>query len=157
MLKVVSLTFFVGDVACKLVTINPSAEGDLLKQTHFQHSHSGYEIHYLSAGELSVDCIGSHYQLSEGQMLIIPPGVYHYIRGISQDIRHMSLLLEIGQGQRSKDPQLDRFLQGLLRKQPILLREDAQGEIVRELKQLRHVAVSMEENTAVQQEWLKAM
>ena len=90
-------------------------------------------------------------------MLIIPPGVYHYIRGISQDIRHMSLLLEIGQGQRSKDPQLDRFLQGLLRKQPIPLWEDAQGEIVRVLKQLRHVAVSMEENTAVQQEWLKAM
>ena len=77
MLKVFSLEFFMADVPCKLVTVNPGSTGEPEQRRHFQHSHSGCEIHCVYAGELTMDCIGASFQLTAGQMLLM--GFFGYI------------------------------------------------------------------------------
>lgn len=157
MLKVFSLDFLVADVPCKLVTVNPGNQGSPEARRHFQHSHSGCEIHYVRSGELTVDCIGAGFKLTAGQMLIIPPGVYHYVRSVSEDVRRMDLLIEIGKGQRSRDAGIDRFLQALYVQRPLLLEEDGNSEMFRLLQRLQRIAMDAEPGDALQCEWLKAL
>ena len=158
MLNVLSLGFAVGDAACELVTINPCNQGDPEKQMHFQHSHSGCEIHYVSNGVLSMDCIGASYKLSAGQMLLIPPGVYHYVRSGSERLERMDLLIELNKGQKSRDPQLVGFLQGLFLRRPILLQEDDdRRELFELLRKLQGVAMDKNMQPFLRQEWLKAL
>lgn len=158
MLQVLSLEFKVADVPCKLVTINPCNQSKPEIRMHFQHSHSGCEIHYVSSGALSVDCIGTSYKLSEGQMLILPPGVYHYVRELSDNIERMDMLIEINRSHRSTDPQADSFLQGLFRVLPILLsEEDPHRELFELLRKIQRTAMNVQQSTFLQREWLKAM
>lgn len=154
MLEVLALDFPVGDVPCRLVTVNPRNQGDPRPGRHFQHSHSGCEIHYVSAGTLSIDCIGASYQLSAGQVLMIPPGVYHYVRDVSGDIDRMDMLIEINRGQGSKDPGLDSFLQGLFLQRPVLLREEALLELLRKIRQ---TAMDKQQREFLRREWMKVL
>lgn len=155
MLKVFSLDFLMADVACKLVTVNPGNQGVAEEGRHFQHSHSGCEIHYVRSGELTVDCIGASFKLIAGQMLIIPPGVYHYVRSVSEDVDRMDLLIETGK--RSKETRLNNFLQALYVQRPLLLEEDENAEMFRLLQRIKSIAMDAEPGNALQGEWLKAL
>lgn len=157
MLNILSLAFSVGDVPCKLVTVNPCNQGKPEERMHLQHSHSGCEIHYVKSGILTVDCIGDSYPLAAGQILLIPAGVYHYVRSISDDIDRMDLQIEINKGQKSKDPDLDRFLQGLFLKRPVLLQEDAHRELFMLLRRIQQITIDEGSATFLRQEWLKAL
>jgi len=157
MLKVFSLEFLVADVPCKLITINPSNRGNPQEGMHFQHCHSGCEVHYVSEGTLSLDCIGASFKLSAGQMLIIPPGVYHYVRSVSADTQRMDMLIEIKKSIRSKEAQIEGFLQGLSRSQPILLQEAANGELFRLLRKIQRVTMDEALSDFLRREWLKAL
>ena len=154
MLEVYSLDFSVGDAPCRLVTVNPQNRGEPHMGRHFQHSHSGCEIHYVSTGTLSIDCIGAGYQLSAGQVLMIPPGVYHYVRSASEDIDRMDLLIELNHGRRSKDPELDSFLQRLFLERPILLQQEALPEL---LRKIRKTAMDRQQREFLRRERMKAM
>lgn len=157
MLKVFSLEFFMADVPCKLVTVNPGSPGEPDQRRHFQHSHSGCEIHCVCSGALTMDCIGASFQLTSGQMLLIPPGMYHYVRGISANIDRMDLLIEIGKGQKSKDVKLNSFLQALHAQKPLLLEEASYGEIFQLLQRIRVAARKAEPDDVVACQWLKAL
>ena len=41
------------------------------------HSHDYYEIYFFSGGDVMMDISGSLHRLSEGDLIIIPPGVMH--------------------------------------------------------------------------------
>ena len=157
MLKVFSLEFFMADVPCKLVTVNPGSPGEPDQRRHFQHSHSGCEIHCVCSGALTMDCIGASFQLTSGQMLLIPPGMYHYVRGLSANIDRMDLLIEIGKGQKSKDAKLNIFLQALHVQKPLLLGEASYGEIFQLLQRIRAAARKAEPDDVVACQWLKAL
>lgn len=157
MLEVFSLDFSVGDASCRLVTVNPSNRADPHMGRHFQHSHSGCEIHYVSAGTLSIDCIDAGYQLSAGQVLVIPSGVYHYVRSVSENIDRMDMLMEINRVHRCRDAQLSSFLQGLLLTQPLLLREEENRELFALLRKLRQTAMDRQQREFLRREWMKAM
>jgi len=155
MLKVFSLAFSVADIPCKLVTVNPGSPGEPEQRRHFQHSHSGCEIHYVRSGELTMDCIGASFKLAAGQMLIIPPGIYHYVRSVSEDVQRMDLLIEIGN--RSKNTCLGDFLQVLNAQRPLLLEESENGEMFRLLQRIQHIATDAEPGDALKCEWLKVL
>lgn len=152
MLKVFSLDFSVGDTVCELVTINPHNIRDPESHQHFQHRHSGWEIHYVKQGVLTLDCIHDSYRLTAGQVLIIPTGVYHYVRSVSADIDCMDLLLEIGKGQRSKTSPLGKYLQGLYVQRPIQPQMDT---IL--LDRIQRIVTEDAQDDFIQKEWLKVL
>lgn len=156
MLHVLSLAFQIGDVPCKLVTVNPDNGGGSELSGHLQHSHSGFEIHCVREGSLTVDCIAESFQLSTGQMLILPPETYHYVRSVSAHTDRMDLLMEIGSGQNSRDAEAKVFLQALFRRQPILLEADAQPELFALLDKIRRITMEYQ-NGFAERERLKAM
>ena len=154
MLRVLSLEFQIADVPCKLVTVNPANAGDGERVGHLQHSHSGFEIHWIRSGALTIHCIDTSFRLSTGQVLILPPGNYHYIRSVSEHTDRMDMLLEIGRGQ--SDPQAKVFLQGLFHSQPILSEVDGQPELFELLGKIRRIAMEYRD-IFVQREHLKAL
>lgn len=156
MLHVLSLEFQIADVACKLVTVNPDNEGGSEISGHLQHSHSGFEIHCVRSGELTVDCIEESFQLSTGQMLILPPRTYHYVRSVSAHTDRMDILMEVGSGQNSREVQAKQFLQVLFRRRPILLEADAQPELFALLGKIRRITMEYRDDF-VQREHLKAL
>lgn len=156
MLHVLSLAFQIADIPCKLVTVNPDNEGGSELSGHLQHSHSGFEIHCVRSGELTVDCIGESFQLSTGQMLILPPGTYHYVRSVSAHTDRMDLLMEIGSGQNSRDAEAKVFLQALFRRQPILLEADTQPELFALLGKICRITMEYKDEFA-RREHLKAL
>lgn len=157
MLELVSLDFQISDVACRLVTVNPSNQSDPHLHRHFQHSHSGCEIHYVSSGTLTMDCIGESYPLSAGQMMLVPPGLYHYVRSTSGDVDRMDMLLEVNHGYRSNHSQLDRFLQGLHMAHPLILLEENNPELFALLRKIRQGVTEKQHPDFLRQEWLKVM
>lgn len=156
MLQVLSLAFQIADVPCKLVTVNPDNGGGSERSGHLQHSHSGFEIHWVREGSLTVDCIGESFQLSAAQLLILPPGTYHYVRSVSAHTDRMDMLIEVGSGQNSREAEVRRFLQALFSRHPVLMDEDSQPEIFELLEKIR--CISMEfRNEFAQRERLKAL
>lgn len=156
MLHVLSLAFQIADVPCKLVTVNPDNGGGSEISGHLQHSHSGFEIHCVRSGELTVDCIGESFQLSAAQMLILPPGTYHYVRSVSAHMDRMDMLIEVGSGQNSREAEAKQFLQVLFRRRPILLEADAQPELFALLGKIRRITMEYRDDF-VQREHLKAL
>lgn len=151
MLHVLSLDFQVADVPCRLVTVNPDNEGGREETGHLQHSHSGFELHCVRAGSLSVDCIGARFQLSAGQMLILPPGSYHYVRSVSERVQRMDMLLEIG-----RQAQKEEFLQSLFHSQPMLLDRDTQPELFDLLGKIQQITMDYQ-GDFLRREWLKTL
>lgn len=156
MLHVLSLAFQIADVPCKLVTVNPDNEAGTEISGHLQHSHSGFEIHCVREGSLTVDCIEESFQLSTGQMLILPPGTYHYVRSVSPRTDRMDILMEVGSGEESRQMQAKQFLRVLFRRRPILLEADAQPELFALLGKIRDITMGYQAGFA-ERERLKAM
>lgn len=148
MLQVLSLDFQVADVPCRLVTVNPNNESGPEKTGHLQHSHSGFEIHWVRSGTLSVDCIGERIQLSAGQILILPPDSYHYVRSVSAQAQRMDMLLEIG-----REAQKEAFLRSLFRRQPMLPEQSALPDL---LEKIRQITLDYK-GDFLQKEWLKTL
>ena len=156
MLNVLALPFTVGNTPCRLVTIHPDNCSGPGEGMHFQHSHSGCELHYVSRGELTLDCIGASYRLSGGQLLMIPPGMYHYVRREALHTSRMDLLLEIKIGRSGEAPMLEALLQGLCLGQILLLAEDDNPELFALLKRIWQRARE-DLSSPVQREWLKVL
>ena len=156
MLNVLGLRFSVGDVPCRLVTIHPDNRMEPGEHMHYQHSHSGCELHYVSRGQLTVDCIGASYPLSAGQMLLIPPGVYHYVRRETAQTSRMDLLVEVQADRPGEASPLVKLVRGLCLGQPLVLEEGENPELFSLLKRIWKTA--REDLTApVQQEWLRVL
>ena len=160
MLKVYSLEFMVDDIPCELITINPCSEGKPENRPHFQHTHSGCEIHYVISGEVSMDCLQSRYRLSSGQMLIVPPGVYHYVRSVSEDVIQMNILIEINpKGNKSRNHQLADLLQTLLVQRPILLegKSDSNHLIYEQMERIQKFCLTENVPDFLHNEWMKIL
>ena len=156
MLRVLSLGFSVADVPCKLVAVNPDNAGSSEKTGVLQHSHSGFEIHCVWSGQLTVDCIAQSFVLRSGQMLILPPGMYHYLRSIEKKTDRMDILMEVDSGQASGDPQKNAFFQALFHQQPVLLQGNEQPELLALLGRIRQITKDYRDDF-VNRERLKAM
>lgn len=160
MLKVYSLGFMIGDIPCELKTINPCSQCKPQDLLHFQHSHSGCEIHYVISGEISMDCLEYNYKLTSGQMIIVPPGVYHYVRSVSEGVNRMDILVEINaKGHKSRNHQLADFLQALLVQRPILLhkKDDSNRMLYEQMERIQQFCLEEGSPEFFQNEWLKVL
>lgn len=154
MLNVFSLDFTVAQAPCRLLTINSHEPAEPSSESSLQHRHSGCELHYVSAGELTVDCIGASYRLCAGQALLIPSGLYHYIRSLSRDVDRMDMLLEIGKGGSA---QADQLLQGLFQQRALLLDESGSPEVFALFRKLRQVTDDRRKSQFLRAQWLKVL
>ena len=154
MLNILSLAFQVADVACKLVAVNPRNERSPGVSGHLQHSHSALEIHCIWSGEVTIDCIGESIPLAGGHVLILPPGMYHYVRSVSPDADRMDIQLEVGNAQSSQETQARQFLNSLRFSHPLLLHSDTKPELFALLERIRLIALEYGDDF-VQRERLK--
>lgn len=149
MLQVLSLDFQVAEVPCRLVTVNPDNRSGPEESGHLQHSHSGFEIHWVRSGVLSVDCIGERFQLSAGQILVLPPDSYHYVRSVSAQAERMDMLLEIG-----REAKKEEFLRRLFRRQPML--PETRPELLELLGRIRQICTDYQ-GDFFHRQWLKTL
>lgn len=92
--KTCMLDFLVGDVLCRLSTVGVEY-GEDPQVRYYQHSHTFFEIHYVTQGEFSCKAGEQKFHVSEGQLLLIEPGVYHSIKEISSAASKMCVGFEI--------------------------------------------------------------
>ena len=107
-----------------------------------------------------MDCLDSNYKLTSGQMIIVPPGVYHYVRSVSEGVDRMDILMEINtKGAKSRNRPLADFLQALLIQRPILLhkKDNSNFLIYEQMERIRKFCLSEDNPEFLQNEWLKAL
>ena len=75
--KVYNLDFFVGETPCVLVSVNPKTETPKKDPSYYDHYHHGFELHYCFKGEVSFLCFETLMNFKGGEILLIPPRVYH--------------------------------------------------------------------------------
>ena len=92
--KTCMLDFYIGQVRCRLSTVSAEYQEDP-EVRYYQHSHTFFEVHYVTKGEFSCKVGEQKYHASEGQILLIEPGVYHSIKEKSPDASKMCVGFEI--------------------------------------------------------------
>lgn len=92
--KTCMLEFSIGDVLCRLSTISPEYQEDP-EVKYYKHSHTFFELHYVTHGEFSCKVADQKHDVSEGQMLLVEPGVYHSIKESSAAASKMCIGFEI--------------------------------------------------------------
>jgi AraC-like DNA-binding protein len=153
---VLSLPFQIADVPCKLVFVNPRNEQQPKDANVLQHRHPGLEIHCVRAGEIEIDTAVGNFKATKGDMLVLPSGMYHYVRKVSPDAYRTDLLIEIGSYTNSNDAQAKHFLKSLVFSKPLLSRSVAQPKLFAALDRICSVAPECAEDFA-QREMLKAL
>lgn len=92
--KTCLLDFSLGDVLCRLSTVAAEHLEDP-EVTYYQHSHTFFEIHYVTKGKFACKVADEKYEVSEGQMILIESGVYHSIKDIAPAVSKMCIGFEI--------------------------------------------------------------
>ena len=156
MKKVLSLPFQIADVPCKLVFVNPRNEQHPKDANVLQHRHPGLEIQCIRAGEIEIDTTAGNFKVAKGDMLILPSGMYHYVRRVSPDASRTDLLIEIGSYKNSNDAQARQFLKSLVLSKPLLSRLGEQPKLFATLDRICSVTSEYTEDFA-QRELLKAL
>ena len=156
MKKVLSLPFQIADVPCKLVFVNPRNEQHPKDANVLQHRHPGLEIQCIRAGEIEIDTTAGNFKVAKGDMLILPSGMYHYVRRVSPDAYRTDLLIEIGSYTNSNDAQAKHFLKSLVFSKPLLSRLGEQPKLFATLDRICSVTSEYTEDFA-QRELLKAL
>ena len=85
-------TCSIGTLQFKLVTIAENRLEDEIRS--FQHQHFGHELHYLFEGSCDLSCDNQTYQMHEGDIVLIPRGVYHRFFNQSHNIRKLNIEFE---------------------------------------------------------------
>ena len=156
MKKVLSLPFQIADVPCKLVFVNPRNEQHPKDTNVLQHRHPGLEIQCIRAGEIEIDTTAGNFKVTKGDILVMPSGMYHYVRKVSPDAYRTDLLIEIGSYKNSNDAQAKQFLKSLVFSKPLLSRSGEQPKLFATLDRICFVTSEYTEDFA-QRELLKAL
>lgn len=93
MLRDYELRFSVGAIACFLMDIGTDLEAG--EHRYYQHCHPGFELHYITKGYFEISSEKKKMRVCAGQLLIIPPGVYHYVVAVSEDACRMTMSVEM--------------------------------------------------------------
>lgn len=110
MLRNYELHFSVGEIDCVIMDIGT----DLRVQEHryYQHCHPGFELHYISKGYFDISSEKKKLRISAGQLLLVPPGVYHHVTAVSENACRMTLSMNMRRraqnGDHTRDGQFYR-------------------------------------------------
>lgn len=89
------LEFFVGNVSCTLVDIQPYNTASERRGKYYEHYHPCFELHYIESGEAEYVCGKKNVKVGAGELLIIPPRMYHKEISETDENVKMTLGLEI--------------------------------------------------------------
>ena len=115
------LDFMIGKTRCQLVNIS---QGDIIAQRerpYYYHQHLYYEFHYVEKGFCEFICQEERFLVQEGQLLMIPPQLYHSVNVQSTDAEQMSLSINIQPPKAATDAQDLQFYHTFPREGAILL------------------------------------
>lgn len=90
MLRDFEVSFSVGNVECVLMDLMDEYS-DTGASRYYQHCHPAFEMHYISNGFFEVSSGRKLIRVGAGELLIVPPGVYHYVTTVSENASRMSL------------------------------------------------------------------
>ena len=100
------LEFFIGNTSCTLIEIQPYNTPSLRQGRYYEHYHSCFELHYVESGSAEYICGKKNEKVRAGELLIIPPRMYHKEISASDANVKMTLTLNIKKpenGDVSKD------------------------------------------------------
>ena len=117
---------------------------ETLENVHFftqrnvgMHMHMVFELYVLQEGEARITTENGTYMLAPGEVVLIPPKVYHAMNNVSENFRLISVsfqLYKISRLQNEAEKQMNDILDMLLRSDLVLLKE--QPQIVHTFKML---------------------
>ena len=68
---------------------------DIKRNSKKIHHHMGYEIHIINKGYQIYETKEEEYRVSDGNMLIIPPGITHCFKSSSANILKYAVIFEL--------------------------------------------------------------
>ncbi len=89
------LDFLIGETRCQLVYIQQGNMSMERSTPYYYHQHLYFEFHYVEKGIAEFICQEKPLQLQDGQLLIIPPGIYHSITKQTEEVSQISLSISI--------------------------------------------------------------
>ena len=89
-----TLDFTIGESQCRLLEVNP-ALAPVNAPKYYQHRHPSFEVYYITSGSCSIVSNQKSYSVQAGQLILIPPGVYHYANDSSEDVSGMTLAFDL--------------------------------------------------------------
>ncbi|MBQ8249425.1 MAG: AraC family transcriptional regulator [Clostridia bacterium] len=90
-----SIDFNIGNLLCKLIILLSCDKENAYYSTYYEHHHSCPELQYIESGSCDLTCKKESFTVNAGQLLIIPPRVYHHTVRNSNNIRKLSIILDI--------------------------------------------------------------
>jgi len=105
----VTLDFPVGELNCRIVGIyiNHYAGED---NRYYDHNHFCTEVHWIEEGSCDYICDKTRYHIDPGQLMIIPPGIYHREANVSKDFKRLSILADISSSKEKPNALEDCFI-----------------------------------------------
>ena len=95
------LEFFVGNISCTLVDIQPYNTISKRRGKYYEHYHPCFELHYIESGEAEYICGKKNVKARAGELLIIPPRMYH--KEISENDENLKMTLSLNIKPPSKE------------------------------------------------------
>jgi len=91
------LNFLIGELNCRVVSIqtNDPVEN---RRLYYDHKHFCSEIQWVETGTCDYICDKTTYHLHAGQLIIIPPQMYHREVSASKDFKKLSILIDVCSG-----------------------------------------------------------
>lgn len=93
MLRNYELHFSVGQIDCILMDIGTDLH--IKEHRYYQHCHPGFELHYIFDGYFEITGEKKKLRVSAGQLVLVPPGVYHYVTEVSENARRMTMSMDM--------------------------------------------------------------
>lgn len=104
-----TLDFFVGKLSCRIISIqvnNRTEEG----RRYYDHNHFCTELHWIEAGSCDYICDKTRYHINAGQLIVIPPRMYHREANISKNFKKLSILVDISAAEEKPNALEDCFI-----------------------------------------------
>ncbi len=149
------LDFHIGKTLCQLVHLR---QGDFIAQQehpYYYHQHLYYEFHYVDRGFCEIFCQEETFLVQEGQLLMIPPQLYHSVKNQSPDAEQLILSINIHPAKTSASLQDSQFYHALSKDRAVLLYA-RDLDLHTELLRLRNLAQDTE-NSYLTREKIRAL
>lgn len=103
-----TLEFLVGKLNCRIISIQAN---NCAKESHryYDHSHFCTELHWIETGSCEYICDQTRYPVNAGQLVIIPPRMYHRETNISKNYKKLSILIDISAAKENPSALEDCF------------------------------------------------
>ncbi len=150
-----ALDFRVGNLTCQLITIQSGTYIPPTSATYYEHFHSYIELHYVENGSCEFICHKKVFKVNPGQVLIIPPRMYHREIRTSENIKKMSILIDISCPEKACSDADLLFYQSFLSDEAILVSSD-NSELTETLRRMRALS-SYTQAQYIENEKLRAL